>query len=228
MSPLVLIIVIDVITLVLGLGALAEVRGFRFVVNPLFAAVYFLVSSGLIAFCAVLWAGTGAMGSGFAMLAIISLSPPVGILLVAFGAHHLTRLLTGNMEGKGKVTRTCGKAEAAERDGRAEEAEEYYRQALLHTDNKPHPEDAPIHLAFGDFLKRQGRNREAVKEWQEALCGDLPAQQCQVTALRATELLTGPLKKPGRAAELLQTVLERCPDGMEAEALRARLAALRK
>ncbi|MFW5857282.1 MAG: tetratricopeptide repeat protein [Planctomycetota bacterium] len=119
------------------------------------------------------------------------------------------------------VPADCAHARAAEARGDLDAAERLYHEALV--GNPKH--DDTVHLALGNLLRKQGRDRDAADAWERALLGDLPPDQHLVTALRLGDLLRDRLHSPQRARRILEAALDRYPDAPEAEALRRRLAA---
>jgi tetratricopeptide (TPR) repeat protein len=159
------------------------------------------------------------------MLACVLLAPPLALLPAAFLADHFGQVVTTGAISPIRIQFTCGKAERAEREGRIEEAERFYQEALQSPRTPARPEHALVHLHYGNFLQRRGRLPEAVDEWKVALAGELQPQQALITAMRGADVLTD-LGQPHQALAMLRQIAMPTLAASEAKALQERMAAL--
>ena len=84
--------------------------------------------------------------------------------------------------------------------------------------------EAPIRLAYGNFLANQERRGEAALQWAEASRGDLPEEQAIMAAVRAADVF---LEAGGRAEEArraLSGIVERFPNAPEMPRVLGRFA----
>ena len=67
-----------------------------------------------------------------------------------------------------------------------------------------------------------------MEQWKLAIEGTLTPDQCLMTAVRASEILTGKLDKRLEAIDILRYAVKKHPKDAEAESLRKRIESLEK
>ena len=146
---------------------------------------------------------------GTLRLPVIAVGDRISRWIVLPGADHI------------RVRRECSAAQAAEKRGEYDRAEQLYREALTGAPE----EDAAVHLRLGNLYRRLERYEEAAAAWEDALKGDLASDLHLATALRLSEVFAHRLDRPASARTVLEKALAAFPRAPEAAALRKRLSA---
>jgi len=87
--------------------------------------------------------------------------------------------------------------------------------------------EAPLRLAFGNFLRDRGRRMEAAEQWAEASRGDLPEEQAIMAAARAADAYWEERRDRQTADGILADIIARYPHAPENASLAAKRAAMR-
>ncbi|MHC4874571.1 MAG: tetratricopeptide repeat protein [Planctomycetota bacterium] len=119
-----------------------------------------------------------------------------------------------------KNIKECPRAEAAEKQGRFTDAENFYKEEISGKDE----EDYMINIKLGNLYIKQKKNKVAAECWKKALRKELTPEMYITTTMRLSDLLRHKLNKQQEADEILKEAIKLHPDRPETKSLKNRLS----